>query len=138
MCPLLSNGLYYQPLCCALRTLWSMAKRDVADLLPSWLGGPSGEVESPVAFVLVRAKRLDEYRCAGTTASAVICRCVGKAGCSWAPAAACLLCLLGATTSGIAGNQLPSLPPPLCPCGAALPLQQQLRAAGGRGRGVCQ
>lgn len=54
MCPLLSNGLYYQPLCCALRTLWSMAKRDVADLLPSWLGGPSGEVESPVAFVLVR------------------------------------------------------------------------------------
>ena len=30
-----------------------MGKRTAADLLPSWLGGPEGEVESPVALVLV-------------------------------------------------------------------------------------
>lgn len=52
VCPLLNNGLTNQPLCCALSTLWSMARRDVADLLPSWLGGAEGEAESPIAFVL--------------------------------------------------------------------------------------
>lgn len=54
VCPLLNNGLNYQPLCCALSTLWSMAQRGVAGLLPSWLGGAEGQAESPIAFVLVR------------------------------------------------------------------------------------
>jgi pimeloyl-ACP methyl ester carboxylesterase len=125
VCPLFNNGLNYQPLCCALSTLWSMAKRDVADLLPSWLGGADGSVESPIAFVLVSAGwHREEHR--------------------WSKYLGCCKRELWRRQSITvpsrltAHGRLATLPTHYASLpSAALPLQHQLRASGGRGHCVC-